>query len=215
MKNNYAFTKTIAKGLLGVLPVAVNGDSIYTLWQSLESSSAWLLHWGLPDRFYFPGVGVAFATLLVYGIGMLMNTRTAQRLSNYWERFMHRIPFVKSLYGAVQDIVTFLSSNKSKKFNKVVALTLKESKIRMIGFVTQENLASLPQVTGSSDMVVVYLPMSYQIGGYMVMVPRSSLELIDMSIEDASRLVFTAGMSIQKTEPVETRTKAHTKKLPD
>jgi uncharacterized membrane protein len=66
--------------------------------------------------------------------------------------------------------------------------------------VTQENLVSLPQVTGTSDMIVVYLPMSYQIGGYMALVPRSAVELIDMSIEDATRLVFTAGMSIDKSD---------------
>jgi uncharacterized membrane protein len=46
--------------------------------------------------------------------------------------------------------------------------------------------------------VGVYLPMSYQIGGYTVFVPRSSVERIEMSVEDAMRFVLTAGMSSSK-----------------
>jgi len=200
MKWKYSFTKTILKGLAVILPMAVIGATVYWLLHVLDSGSGWFLQLILPDHLYFPGLGVAVGILLIYLVGLLMNTQAAQELFGQWEHILERIPLIKSIYGAVQDMVEFFSSDKKKRFNKVVSVTFKESGIRLIGFVTQENLASLPQVTGTSDMVIVYLPMSYQVGGYMALVPRSSVELIDMSIEDATRLVFTAGMSIHKNE---------------
>ncbi len=207
MKSNYSFMKTTLRGLLVILPIVVIGATMFWLLHSLEFGLAWMFRSILPARLYFPGMGVAAGILLIYLVGLLMNTWIAQQLSGYWEHLMERIPLVKSLYGAVQDIVQFFSNDKKQKFNKVVSVTLNDSDIRLIGFVTQENLASIPQVSGTADMVVVYLPMSYQIGGYMALVPRSTVQLIDMSIEDASRLVFTAGMSIHKNGVFEGRKK--------
>lgn len=195
MKEKYSVTKTFLKGLMVILPVVVIVATILWLIQALESGLAWMFQWFLPERVYFPGLGVAGGFLLIYLFGLLMNTRAAQELFNYWERLLKRIPLIKSLYGSVQDIIRFFSSDSRKKFNRVVLVTFKDSDIKLVGFETQENISSLPQLPDVSDSVVVYLPMSYQIGGYMALVPRSSVTPINMSIEDASRLIFTAGMS--------------------
>jgi uncharacterized membrane protein len=205
MRCDGSFTKTLLKGLVVILPVAIIGVTTYWLLHTLEAGFAHVLRVVLPDSLYYPGMGLVVAVLTVYLVGLLMGSRAAQRLSDRWEHMLKRIPLVKSLYGAVQDIVQFFSSDKKKRFNKVVSVTLRDSAIRLIGFVTREDLSSLPQLAGATDTVVVYLPMSYQIGGYMALVPRSAVEPIDMSIEDASRLVFTAGMSIDKGDLLEGR----------
>ena len=72
--------------------------------------------------------------------------------------------------------------------------------IRLIGFVTREDLSGLPKALGEDDRVAVYLPLSYQIGGYMLFMPRSALIPIDMSLEDAMRFSITAGMSTKRNE---------------
>jgi uncharacterized membrane protein len=66
--------------------------------------------------------------------------------------------------------------------------------IRLVGFVTVENLGDF-QIAAEEDCVAVYLPMSYQIGGYTVFVPRKLLTPLDMSLEEAMRFVVTAGVS--------------------
>ena len=63
----------------------------------------------------------------------------------------------------------------------------------MIGFVTQDN-ASLPGLADGGDLVAVYLPMSYQIGGYTVYLPRDQIEATDLSVEQAMRIVITGGL---------------------
>lgn len=200
MKVHYSTTKIMFRGLMVVLPMAVIGSLVYWLMHSLESGLARLLTSIIHPDFYFPGMGLAFGVFLIYLVGLLVNQQPARRLFDWWEHLLKRIPFVKSLYGGVQDIMQFFSNERKRRFNKVVAVTLKEPRMRLVGFVTQESLASMPEGTGPSDSIIVYLPMSYQIGGYMVLVARADVQPINMSIEDATRFIFTAGMSVEKRE---------------
>ena len=84
----------------------------------------------------------------------------------------------------------------SRRFGQVVLVQMPNLPVRMLGFVTLDDLegAGLPTVEGV-DSVAVYLPMSYQIGGYTVLLPRSYLTPLDMGMEEAMRFLITAGLS--------------------
>jgi uncharacterized membrane protein len=73
-------------------------------------------------------------------------------------------------------------------------VTIGDTPLRLIGFITREDFGDLPVGIGGDDAVAVYLPMSYQIGGFTTMVPRSAVQPVDMSIEQAMRFAVTAGM---------------------
>jgi uncharacterized membrane protein len=64
---------------------------------------------------------------------------------------------------------------------------------RVIGFVTQEN-AKLPGIGTDTSLVAVYLPMSYQIGGYTLYLPRDRIQPTELSVEAAMRIVLTGGL---------------------
>jgi len=64
---------------------------------------------------------------------------------------------------------------------------------RLIGFVTQEHANTLG-IGGGDDLVAVYLPMSYQIGGYTVYLPRSKVTETELTVEQAMRIVLTGGV---------------------
>jgi uncharacterized membrane protein len=77
----------------------------------------------------------------------------------------------------------------------VVAVSVTDQ-IRLVGFVTVEEGAAAPVASNSPDSLVgVYLPMSYQIGGYTAYLPRALIQPLDMTIEDAMRFTLTAGLS--------------------
>jgi uncharacterized membrane protein len=110
------------------------------------------------------------------------------------EEVLNRIPLVKTVYGAVRDLMSLFSKAGSRKFSKVVMVKFPGLEARLVGFVTIEDFAGLA-VAAAPGEVAVYLPMSYTIGGYTVLLPRSCLTPLDMSLEDAMRFVVTAGMS--------------------
>ncbi|MFQ5844624.1 MAG: hypothetical protein ACE5JG_06495, partial [Planctomycetota bacterium] len=66
---------------------------------------------------------------------------------------------------------------------------------RVLGVLTRETVEELPSGEGEADRAAVYLPMSYGIGGFTILVPRSALRPVKMGFEEAMRFAVTAGMS--------------------
>jgi uncharacterized membrane protein len=61
--------------------------------------------------------------------------------------------------------------------------------------VTREDVPAVLNVHGGHDWVTVYFPMSYAFGGYTIYLPRDRLQPLEISVEDAMRLVITAGLT--------------------
>lgn len=188
-------TGVFLKGLAAILPIAV---TIYVLcW--LGGTAESLLGRGLtllvPAGFYRPGMGVVAGLALVFAVGLLMNAWLFRKLVRWSEKLLEQIPLVKTLYGAVRDLMGFFSGSDKKTMSKAVMVTFGNTNLRLLGFITREDFGDLPTGIGGDDSVAVYLPMSYQMGGFTSIVPRSAVQPIDMSIEQAMRFAVTAGMT--------------------
>jgi uncharacterized membrane protein len=152
----------------------------------------------LPSKAYLPGMGLVVSLVLIFITGLLMQAIFFRELMAWVEEQLERIPLIKTVYSAVKDLTGFFSKRNERRFGKVVLVQMPNVPIRLLGFITVEDIAEagLGLDTGAcEDTVAVYLPMSYQIGGYTVLLPRSYLTPLDMGMEDAMRFLITAGMS--------------------
>jgi uncharacterized membrane protein len=158
-----------------------------------------VLKFALPDGWYIPGMGLASGLALVVLIGLLSHVIIFQKLFNLGETIFHRLPLVKTIYIAIKDFIGYLNPDKDSEMSKVVMVKLPGQSFQLIGFVTREQFDDLPFTPDAEDPVAVYMPMSYQIGGYTLFLPRNTLTSVDMSFEDAMRLVVTGAIT-QKRE---------------
>ncbi|MEA5445773.1 DUF502 domain-containing protein [Gammaproteobacteria bacterium AB-CW1] len=188
-------------GLAALLPAVV------TLWLALwllfsaERGLGSLVRMVLPDEYYIPGTGVVLAIGLVFAVGLLTRTEPVRRLFGFGGAIMDRIPLLKTVYGAFRDLVQFVTSDKKNSFDKVVMVRPgPDPEVELLGFVTREDFDGLPDGVGGEDRIAVYMPMSYQVGGYTFFLPRSRVRAVDMSMEDAMRMALTAGMSVKKDD---------------
>lgn len=188
-------TGTFFTGLLAILPVLVTAALVMWLVGVAESVLGGLLGFLLPKGLYLPGMGLLVAVALIYLVGLGMQGLLVRQFFDWLEAALNRIPLVKTVYSAVRDLTDFMSNKRERKFGQVVLAQLPNMPVRLVGFVTVDNLASAELDCGTGDCVAVYLPMSYQIGGYTVLLPRSCLTPVDMSFEQAMRFVITAGLS--------------------
>lgn len=188
------FARIFLTGLLAVLPIAIT--IAVTLWliRFAESLLAGMLDILLPGSLYLPGMGLLLAVVLIFLIGLGLQGVFVNQLLHGVDGVLNRIPLIKTVYGAVRDLTGMIGGKDKRRFSQVVMVRLPVTQFRLVGFVTIENLQS-SGLADSNDEVAVYLPMSYQIGGYTVLVPRSCLTRLDMGFEDAMRLVITAGLS--------------------
>jgi len=103
------------------------------------------------------------------------------------------VPLIKSIYRAVRDFLTFLSKGKDRGPRQVVAIKVGQTGIKLVGFVTRKDLSFLGESL-EEGRVAVYLPFSYQIGGYTALVQQAAVEPLDVPLEEAMQFVMTAGI---------------------
>lgn len=184
----------LVRGLVVVLPIGLTLWLLWWLGSSTESLLQKVIMLAVPPEHYRPGMGIAAAVVLLLAAGTLVNALIVRRLLARWEGFLDRIPVVKTIYGATRDFLKlFPAGGKKRELRRVVLARFGDA--RMIGFVTQDDASELGIVKAKDDLVAVYFPMSYQVGGYTLLLPRNDLTPLDMKIETAMRMVLTGGLS--------------------
>lgn len=191
-------TRTFLSGLFVLLPIMVTLAIVMWIIGIAEGVLGGFIRVLLPGNAYLPGMGLVVSLFLILIVGLLTQAIFFRELINWLEEQLERIPLIKTVYSAVKDLTGFFSraGTGTKRFGQVVSVQIPGVPIRMLGFVTLEDLRGVGLAPESGEEnVAVYLPMSYQIGGYTVLLPRSYLTPVDMGMEEAMRFLITAGLS--------------------
>jgi uncharacterized membrane protein len=176
------------KGILILAPMMVTGWVILFVFTKID---------GLLGIKY-PGIGFAITILFILLVGMLASNVLFTRLFSYFEKVLTRLPVVKLLYFSVKDLIGAFVGEK-KMFNRPVMVAMGHlplgtetapavpgEDIKLLGFVTADTLEFIPE---AGDRVAVYIPQSYNMGGYMMLVPRDRITPL-ASVESAKILAF-------------------------
>ena len=179
-------------GLLTVLPIVVT--IYFTVWvlRVLEQFFGKQVLFLIPDDWYRTGMGLLVAIIVIFAVGLLMHGYLFRRLFAALEWLLLEIPLVRSVYTALRDLLGLFANHKEPAL-QVVSLKL-PGDMRVLGFVTRADFDDAAKGIARKDEVAVYLPMSYQVGGYTVFVPKASITPVDMSREDAMKFILTAGL---------------------
>lgn len=190
---------TFLKGLAALLPIALTIFFVYWLASTAETIASGPLRALLPEDRYWPGLGLLVACILILLVGALVDAYIVRRFWRFGESLIARIPIVKSIFGALKDFTRFLpAGGKARDLKRVVIWRVQTA--YLIGFVTEEELspklfAATHTATHTADLVAVYFPMSYQIGGYTLYIHKSELQETALSVEEAMRLVLIGGVT--------------------
>lgn len=193
------------QGIALLAPLIITLALLVWLGQSVEVFVGGLLRHLLPDAWYVPGMGLIVGLLVTLAAGLLANLFLVRWLVELAERVLDRIPLVKSLFQGLKDVARFFARTGDQDLGRPVLVTLPvgDASVEMVGFMMQEH-ADLPLVEGGSehqDRVAVYLPMSYQIGGYTLYLERGRVRPLAVGAEQALRSVITGGALTDGTSP--------------
>jgi len=196
-----SISTTLITGFFTLVPVVLTVYLLYWLAVSSEQVMGTALRYVLPEVFYFPGMGTIAGLVLMFCVGLLMKAMLVRQLFAFGENIIYHLPIIKTVYSAIRDLFDFFSP-KEESFGRVVIVRI--ANMEVIGFVTQENPERLPESFRNRDSVLVYLPMSYMIGGYTLLVPSQDVRPCNMSMDEAMRFALTAGITGKdsgKTKP--------------
>jgi uncharacterized membrane protein len=192
-----SISTTLITGIITVVPIVLTIYLLYWLAVTSEEVMGAALRWALPKVIYFPGLGTIAGLVLVFLVGLLMKAVLVRHLFTLTEGIVYRLPIIKTVYRAIRDLFDFFSPKK-EGFGKVVIV--KVNNMEIIGFITQEDPDRLPESFRNPDSVLVYIPMSYMIGGFTLLIPKTDIKPCQMNMDEAMRFALTAGITGQRDD---------------
>lgn len=154
----------------------------------------------LPPRFHsdalfgvhIPGMGVILALLFLVLIGALTTNFIGNRLMAWFDAMLAQVPVVRSVYGAVKQLMEAVLGKGSKAFRQVVLVQFPQAGQWTIGFVTGESSLPLPGEQAKLAVFVATTP--NPTSGWLLFVSEDELIELDMSVEEGMKLVISGGM---------------------
>ncbi len=183
--------KIFKRGLIAIAPLALAIVIVVWLLGTLETAFKPLLKAILGEKYYIPGMGILVALILIFIVGAVINTYVIQKISKWMDRILARLPFFKIFYNSIGDMMNYFSPKEREK-GKVVMVEIEGT--RRIGIVTREDFAGVAAGIEKEGEIAVFIPMSYQIGGFTILVEKSKVQPVDMSVEQGMRFIITGGV---------------------
>ena len=187
----------LVAGLLVWLPIVVTVFVLRFLVGLMDQTLLLLPARWRPEAvlgFGIPGLGLLLAFLVLLITGLAVTNLVGRRLVSWWEDFMHRIPVVRSIYSGAKTFTETMFSSKGQAFKRVLLVEYPRKGVWTLGFQSGEEVAEVAHRAGR-HLVCVFIPTTPNpTSGFIIMVPREDVIPLDMSIDDAMRLVFTLGV---------------------
>jgi uncharacterized membrane protein len=191
-------------GLVIAAPLAI---TIYIVWWMVQWIDGWVKPL-IPNRynpeqylpFAVPGFGVLLAIILITALGFLTANLLGRSLVSYGESLLGRMPLVRTIYSGLKQMFVTMLTDKAATFNKVVLVEYPRRNLWSLAFVSTAVKGELYEILNEGDqyedqIMSVYVPTTPNpTSGYLLFCKRSELIELDMSIEDAAKLVITAGL---------------------
>jgi len=178
--------KSFFTGLLVVIPI---GLTIYILVFIIK-----LLNNFLPFKFLPYGTGIVLTVILITFIGFMTTNIIGKRLIEMGEKFISSIPLVKNVYAAVKQISDAMLSSQGKNFRRVVLIEYPRKGIYTLAFVTGVSRGEVQEKT-QRNVINLFVPTTPNpTSGFYLMVPEADVINLDMSVEEAFKLLISGGM---------------------
>jgi uncharacterized membrane protein len=150
---------------------------------------------------YIPGLGVVLSLLLLFITGLLVRNLFGRQIVQGAESLIKRIPVVGSVYGGAKTFSETVLADKGGSFKQVVMVEFPRKGVFSIGFITSEDLEEA-QAKTAQDVTCVFVPTTPNpTTGFIILVPRDEVVRMDMTVDDAFRMLLTLGVVVPKWQP--------------
>ena len=190
-------------GLLIWVPLGVTLFVIQLLVGFMDNVLLFLPDQYRPDAvlgFHVPGLGLVLTVVVVLFTGMFFANFFGRRLLALWEALLARIPLVRSIYTSVKQVTATIFSTGGTSFRKVFLIQYPRVGLWTIAFHTGSVLEEVRLKTGH-DVVNVFVPTTPNpTSGFFLIVPRNEAIELEMSVEEAVRLIMSMGVIVPQAK---------------
>ncbi len=193
-------------GLVVVLPVFL---TIYVIWGLVGLVDSRVIP--LIPRQYNPenvfgrnifGLGLLVFLIFTTLVGALTKGYVGARVIRLGESMVERMPVVRSIYNATKQIAETVFSQSSPSFQQACLVEYPRKGLWAVAFISTATRGEIASKAGDADMLSVFLPTTPNpTSGFLLFVPRADVVMLDMSVEEAAKLIISAGLVTPEPSP--------------
>src|SRR5574341_2047306 len=180
-------------GLLVITPIWGTVLVLKTLFVTVDGILGDLLA-GMMPEWYVPRPGIVALVLLIFTTGLLAANFMGRQIVKWWENLLNRVPLVRGIYSTLKSMMDILSFSDRGSYNRVVLIQFPKNGHYCFAFVTGVTKSDMQDLV-REPLVHVYVPTSPNpTSGYFLLVPEREVISIDISVEEAMKLIVSGGL---------------------
>ncbi len=191
-------------GIAILIPIGVTIYIFFFLINLMDNILAIMPEQYHPDvliGFHIPGLGVIIILLITFVIGLVTKSYFGKKVFAWGDHVVNKIPVVRNIYKPTKQLVDSLFSGGVKDFNRVVLIEFPRKGVYTIGFVTGLTRGEVRDRIGE-ECINVYVPTTPNpTSGYFVMVSEREVTNLDMTVEEAFRMIISIGLVTSECIP--------------
>ncbi|MGC4098816.1 MAG: DUF502 domain-containing protein [Nitrospira sp.] len=212
-----ALRRYFLTGLLLVTPIWGTILVLKTLFVAVDGILGDVVAELVPDH-YIPGLGIVTLVLLIFLVGLFAANFIGRQIVGHWEDWLNRLPLVRGIYSTLKSMMDILSFSERGSYRRVVLIQFPKNGHYCFAFVTGMTKGEMTAL-GQDALIHVYVPTSPNpTSGYFLLVPEREVTSVDISIEEAMKLIVSGGLytpSGAMTSALNAETKWSQVKQPD
>ena len=187
--------RTLFAGTLAIVPIALTFWILRFLFNFLDGfASPFLKNIGIE----IPGLGIILTLLFIFLLGLFITNVLGKTIFNWGEKILAKLPIVNTIYNATKQITRAFSGKSMKDFKQVIFIQYPRKGLWAIAFITSETKGEVKNKL-KNDSVNVFLPTTPNpTSGFLLMFPKDEIIFLDMTFEEASKFIISAGSSNPK-----------------
>ena len=203
-------------GFVVIAPLAITA---YIVWSFVGWVDGWVKPY-IPARyspdtylpFAVPGYGLIVAIFVIIMVGFFTANIIGRTMVHYGESLLDRMPFVRSIYRGLKQIFQTILSNKADTFTRAAVIEYPRRGTWAVVFISSERQNEIGRKLHGLDdeLIAVFLPSTPNpTTGFLMYVPRKDVVELDMSVEEAAKLIISAGLVVpERPAPTDAATPA-------
>ena len=185
-------------GLLVWIPIWVTVFVIRFIIGLLDSSFQSLPSKYQPDAligFHIPGLGFVITIIVIFLTGVFAANFFGSRIVSLWDRFVGRIPLIRSIYAGVKQVMETLFSTDGHSFRKVLLVEYPRKELWSIAFQTGAGCGEVQKHLDGDELVTLFIPTTPNpTSGFLMMAKKKDVVELDMPVEQALKFVISLGV---------------------
>lgn len=187
-------------GLVVITPIAM---TLWLMWTVAGMVDGWVLPFipadFQPEKYVgvnLRGVGVVIFLIFTIVVGWLAKNIIGRSIIRFGEGLVDRMPVVRSVYNGVKQIAETVLSQGDTKFDRACLIDYPRPGLKAIAFVSSKAKGEIAAQSDAADpLISVFLPTTPNpTSGFLLFVPESQISYLEMSVEDAAKLIISAGL---------------------